>query len=70
MSISGCQPFSRATTLAMSSPESIRSVGTQRLWMEAPTRADWWLGFVELTTAVLTRWVRPALEPAQSNARL
>ena len=29
---------------AMSSPESIRSVGTQRLWMEAPTRADWWLG--------------------------
>ena len=38
--------------------------------MEAPTRADWWLGLVELTTAVFTRWVKPAVEPAQSNARL
>src|ERR687898_337896 len=38
--------------------------------MEAATRADWWLGLVELTTAVLTRCVRPAVEPAQSKARL
>jgi hypothetical protein len=56
--------------LPVSSPESIRSVGTQRLWIEAPTRTDWWLGLVELTTAVLTRCLRPAVEPAQSNARL
>ena len=48
----------------------MRSVGTQRLWIDAPTRADWCEGFVELTTAVRTRWVNPAVEPAQSNARL
>lgn len=55
---------------ATSSPESMRSVGTQRLWIDAPTRADWCDGFVELTTAMDTRWVNPAVEPAQSNARL
>ena len=70
MSISGCQSLSRATMLARSSPESMRSVGTHRLWIDAPTRADWCEGFVELTTAVLTRWVSPAVEPAQSKARL
>jgi hypothetical protein len=53
-----------------SSPESMRSVGNQRLCTEAPTRADWCDGFVELTTARDTRWVNPAVDPAQSNARL
>jgi hypothetical protein len=48
----------------------MRSVGTQRLWIDAPTRADWCDGLVELSTAVLTRWVNPAVDPAQSNARL
>ena len=70
MSICGCHPFRRATILARSSPESRRSVGTQRLWIDAPTRADWWEGLVELTTAVVTRWVNPTVDPAQSNARL
>lgn len=70
MSISGCQVFRRATMLANSSPESIRRVGTQRLWMLAPTRADWWAGLVELITVVRSWWVSRVVEPAQSRARL
>jgi hypothetical protein len=31
---------------------------------------DWWDGFVELITAMDTRWVNLAVEPAQSEARL
>src|SRR5215207_6379561 len=69
-STSGCQLLSRSTTLSGGSPESRRKVGTQGLWTEAPTLADWCQGTVELTTAILVRWVRPALEPAQSNERL
>jgi hypothetical protein len=55
---------------ATSSPESMRNVGSQRLYTDAPTRADWCDGFVELTTAIDTRRVSPAATPAQSNARL
>src|SRR5215204_3427477 len=69
-STSGCQPLSRSTMLSRGSPESRRRVGTQRLCTEAPTLADWCQGVVELTTAIFVRWVRPALEPAQSNERL
>ena len=56
--------------LASSSPESMRSVGIQRLWIDAPTRADWCAGLVELTTAVVIRWVNDAVDPAQSKTRL
>lgn len=48
----------------------MRTVGSQRLCIDAPTRADWCDGLVELTTAIDTRWVSPAATPAQSNARL
>jgi hypothetical protein len=70
MSSCGCQAFSRATMRGRSSPESTRSVGIHRLWIDAPTRADWWVGLVELPTAALTRRVSPAVDPAQSKARL
>jgi hypothetical protein len=48
----------------------MRMVGTQGLCTEAPTLADWCQGVVELTTAILVRWVSPAPTPAQSNERL
>jgi hypothetical protein len=35
-----------------------------------PTRPDWCDGLVELTTAVGTRRHSPAVDPAQSKARL
>jgi hypothetical protein len=52
--------------LPSSSPESIRSVGIHRLWIDAPTRADWCDGLVELTTALDIRRVNEATAPPHS----
>jgi hypothetical protein len=45
----------------------MRRVWTQGLRTVAPTLADWCQGVVELTTAIRSRRVRPAVASAQSR---
>ncbi len=63
------EPCRAAVVRSSGSAASKRSVGTIGLASVAPTIDDWWVGFLDDTTATRRRCIRPAGTPAQSLAR-